>query len=184
MFSDVLMLKIAGAGTEHQNQLMRDSWTETTRQQQVYLRVRTALMPFSCCAALRNRMVRSCQRTLRSAKSSQGFFAWTPFKLFFSFSMSSRSLSQSAIPCSCFRAVHRKTHGVKSPAHMLFFSSDQTTGSAGESHISCVKLVSFHTTVALPECDHMLVTTAMEINVSASGDSREGKKNPSLLQVH
>lgn len=184
MLSDVLMLKVASAGTEDQNQLVRNSRSETIEQQQVCLHVHTALMPFSCCAALRNMMVRSCRRTLRSAKSSQGFLAWTPFKLFFSFSMSSLSPSQSAIPCSCFRAVHRKTHGVKSSAHMLFFSSDQTTGSSDESHISCVKLVSFHTIVALPECDHMLVTTAMKINVSASGDSREGKRNLSLFHVH
>lgn len=65
-------------------------------------------MPFSCCTALRNMMVKSCRRTLRSARSSQGFLAWTPTKLFFSFCISSCSLSQSAAPCSCFSAAHRK----------------------------------------------------------------------------
>lgn len=126
MVSCVLMFKVASAGKRIRND------------------VRTAFMPFSCCAALRNMMVRSCQRTLRSAKSSHGFLACTPLRLFFSFSMSSRSPSQSALPCSCFRAVHRKTHGVKSAAHMLFYSSNQATGSAGVSQV--FKLVPFHTT--------------------------------------
>lgn len=165
-------------------QLKTELFPETIRKQQVYLHAHTALMPFSCCAALRSMMVRSCQRALRSAKSSQGFLALTPFKLFFSFSMSSHSASQSAIPCSCFRAVHRETHGVYSLLDTCcFFSSDQATGSAGESHVSCIKLVSFNIFVALPECHHMLLTTAMEIIVSASGDSRE-KAQPFYLRCH
>lgn len=67
-------------------------------------------MPLSCCAALSSITVRSCQRTLRSVKSSQGFLAWRPAKLFFSFWMPSSSPSQSAPPCSCLRAADRKTH--------------------------------------------------------------------------
>lgn len=69
-------------------------------------------MPFSCCAELSSRMVRSCQRTLRSVKSSHGFLAWKPAKLFFSFSISSHSWSHAA-PCSCLRATERTANDAR-----------------------------------------------------------------------
>lgn len=158
MVSCVLMFKVASAGKRIRND------------------VRTAFMPFSCCAALRNMMVRSCQRTLRSAKSSHGFLACTPLRLFFSFSMSSRSPSQSALPCSCFRAVHRKTHGVKSAVFLVWpgyrvcwCESGFQTGS-----------FSHHWQY---QNDHMLLPTVVKIKVSASGDSREGKRILTLFHV-
>lgn len=103
---------------------VRDTKTEDSGTGTVYHGVHTALMPFSCCAELSSMMVRSCQRTLRSVKSSQGFLARKPSKLFFSFSISSHSRSHE-VPCSCLRAKERTndTH-----TRTTFFSSDQAPG--------------------------------------------------------
>lgn len=70
--------------------------------------IHTALTPFSCCAMLSTMMVMTCQRMLRSAKSSQGFLASKPTKLSFSFWISSSTMSEPAEPCNWFRAADRK----------------------------------------------------------------------------
>lgn len=71
---------------------------------------RTALMPLSCWAVFSRIMVRSCQRIVRSVKSSHGFLACTPTALFLSSLILSHSRSQ-ASPCSRLRASHRGEQG-------------------------------------------------------------------------
>lgn len=106
-------------------------WDPAGRQE-VHHRICTALIPFSCCAALSNTMVRSCQRTLRSRKSSQGFLAVRPARLFLSWLISSHSWSHLA-PCSCFRAAHREAEWHKS---WLYFSPHAPLLSSDQAHRS------------------------------------------------
>lgn len=103
--------------------------------------VHTALMPFSCCADCSSRMERSCQRTLRSVNSSQGFLAWKLAVLFFSLLMSSHSWSHAA-PCSSLRATESRTaqDTLWLQFDTLLLSSDQAPGSGLLNLISSVFL--------------------------------------------
>lgn len=111
-FEQVTCIEVNLRGRRQKTRFVKRRWCSQSWKPLLH-HLRTALMPFSCCVELSSTMVRTCQRRLRSLKSSQGFFAEKPSKLSFSLMISSHSWSQSR-PCSCLRAEGK---------HMMLFGS-------------------------------------------------------------